>query len=121
MPAKKTFGSLADKLKNAVDLIEADKTKRALTIIKKVIASCEKRSGDGDAPSSRVKRAPNKYMQFSMEVRPYIAKLNVGMKQPEILQEIGKKWQLVKAAGLDQTWKPGTGIALIEKLGKGRR
>ncbi len=94
MPAVKTFASIADKVSSAITMIENNKTKQALTLLKKVKVSAEKRSGTGDKVAP--KRKLNNYMKWAATERPNILKATPGLSIIEVSKLLGKKWKDVK-------------------------
>ncbi len=98
MPAYKTFASYAEKLEKALELIEEGKSKQAVTIIKRIQASAEKRgskSKDGPKKSSE-KRAPNKYMLYIQENRAQFVADHPNMRATEVMSKMAALYRKVK-------------------------
>lgn len=102
MPAYKTFASYAEKLQKALQLIEEGKVKQAVTQIKKVQASAEKRGSKvKSSKKSGAKRPPNKYMQYLSENRAAFAKANPKLSPAELMKKMAAEYNKVK-----DSWQP---------------
>jgi hypothetical protein len=115
MPAYKTFSSYAEKLSAALDLIEQGKHKQAVTIIKRVQASAEKRGAKSKGPTekSTTKRAPNKYMLYMQEHRPQFVMDHPGMPPTEVMSKIAAAYRKVK-----DTWEPSDKAKVVKPAKK---
>lgn len=110
MPATKTFSSYASKIAEAIALIEqqTDKnSKKALTILRKVKESAEKRSGSADGDKKAGPKRPlNNYMKWSAIERPKLKAEHPEMSIIEMSKVLGKRWNEVK-----DKWVPADGAS----------
>lgn len=114
MVATKTFSSYASKLAEAIALIEqqTDKnSKKALTILRKVKESADKRSGSADGEKKAGPKRPlNNYMKWSALERPKLKAEHPEMSIIEMSKVLGKRWNEVK-----DSWVPVDGASPAKK------
>lgn len=92
MPAYKTFASFAEKLDKSLDLIEEGKVKNAVTILKRLQVSAEKRSGAYKDESKGTKKL-NSYAQFVKDHFKDVQEDNPYLKASEIMKLLGQKYK----------------------------
>ena len=118
MPAYKTFASFAEKLTKALEFLDKEKLKRAVTILKRLQASAQKRSAKKGSKTTKKSGKGNPFMKFVKANFKQMQAKNPGLPPPEIMKLLSKQYKGTAATTSASSSKKKTSVSKKKSVSK---